>query len=95
MEGMAARVKVVQDKLDDRVVREDIGMGVGAVDLGIIGNVWVGRTEDGVKGGNEGSGVGDVIEKGVVGAGGEVGHGYVEGYGLIWQREDADVVAGA
>lgn len=78
---------------------EDKGVGVGAVDGGVGGQILlggggVGGREDGVKGGHAGRDVGDVVEEGVVGAGGEVVHCYVEGDGLVWRREGEEVVLG-
>jgi hypothetical protein len=61
---MFSRVVVVQDDFDDLVVREDLGMGVGAVDGGVRGEVP--GTEDGVERGDFWADVGYVGEEGVV-----------------------------
>ena len=62
MEGMFARVVVVDDDFDDIVLLEDKGIGVGAVNVGVLSaNPCRERT---VEGWNLGFDVGDVIEEG-------------------------------
>lgn len=61
---MAARVEVVDDELDDFVLLQDKGVGVGTVD-GRVGGVVASR-EGRVKRGDIGGPVGDVVEEGIV-----------------------------
>jgi len=62
VEGVFARVVVVENELDGLVLWEDEGVRIGAVDCDVVG----GRTggQGGVEGGNFGKDIGDVIEEG-------------------------------
>lgn len=81
VEGVLARVIVVEDDFDDLVLLEDEGVGVGGVDGGVEGGGAGG--EGGVEGGHFGADVGDVVEEGVVGAVAEVVHRDVEAEGVV------------
>ena len=81
VEGVLARVVVVEDDFDDLVLLEDEGVGVGGVDGGVEGG-GAGR-QGGVEGGHFGADVGDVVEEGVVGAVAEVVHCDVEVEGVV------------
>ena len=81
VEGVFAWVVVVEDDLDDLVLLEDEGVGVGGVDGGVEGGGAGG--EGGVEGGHFGADVGDVVEEGVVGAVAEVVHRDVEVEGVV------------
>ena len=65
VEGVLARVEVVDDDVDDLVLLQDERVRVGAVD-GWVGGVLA-RAEDGVEGGDLGGDVGDVVEEGAGG----------------------------
>lgn len=62
MERMLARVVVVQDDLYDFAMLEYESIGVAAVYCGIRSSIS--RGEDGVKSGNLGRDIGDVVEEG-------------------------------
>ena len=62
---MAAGVVVVEDDVDDLVVLEDEGVGVGGVDGG-VGGIGAGG-EGGVEGGDFGEDIGDGVEGGAGG----------------------------
>lgn len=92
MEGVAARVEVVDDKLDDLVLLEDNRVGVAAVDGG-VGGIFAG-VEDRVQRGNLGAGVGDVVEEGVVLAVAKVVHHDIEGHLVVGLSEEIHLVVG-
>lgn len=64
MEGVAARIKVVDDNLDNFALLQDKGMGELAVDGRVVGEVAGGHGS--VQGGNLGLGVSNVVEEGIV-----------------------------
>ena len=61
MERVSPRVEIVEDDLDNVVVFKDVGIGVDAIDGGVVG----GRTsgEGSVEGWDRGTDVGDVVEE--------------------------------
>ena len=62
MEGMFARVHVVEDYLNYLIFLEDVGIGVFAIDFCIAGGYTCG--ENAIKGGDFRADVGYVVEKG-------------------------------
>lgn len=76
MEGVAARIKVVDDNLDNLTLLQDKGMGELAVDGSIVGEVAGGHGS--VQGGNLGLGVSDIVEEGIVLSVAEVVHDDIE-----------------
>jgi hypothetical protein len=61
VEGVLARVEVVEHNIDDLIFLENERVCVGAID-GRVGGVLVG-SEDGVEGWDFGCDVGNVVEK--------------------------------
>lgn len=92
VEGMFAGVHVVQHNFHDLVLFEDEGDGVLAVDGGVGGHVT--RSQGGVERWDFGSDVGEVVEKGVIGAVAEVVHFHVEVEGVVNGVEDRFAVVG-
>lgn len=86
MEGVAARVEVVDDNLDNLALLQDKGMGELAVDGSVVGEVTGGHGS--VQGGNFGLGVSDVVEEGIVLSVAKVVHDDIELDDLIrlWQQ---------
>lgn len=92
MEGVAARVEVVEDNLDNLVLFEDKRVCVLTVD-GRVDGVVTGR-EHAVEGGHLGLGVGDVVEEGIVFAVAEVVHDDVELDLVVRLGEQVHLVVG-
>jgi len=65
VEGVFARVVVVEDELYGLVLLEDEGVRVGAVNCDVVGGRAGGQ--GGVEGGNFGKDIGDVVEEGAGG----------------------------
>lgn len=76
MEGVAARIKVVDDNLDNLALFQDKGMGELAVDGSVVGEVAGGHGS--VQGGNLGLGVSDVVEESIVLSVAKVVHNDIE-----------------
>lgn len=85
MDGMAARVEVVDDNLDDFTPLEDKGAGVLSVDGDVVCEVACG--EGCVESGHFGMSVGDVVEEGIVLSIAEVVHDDVELDDLVRLRQ--------
>lgn len=86
MERVTSGVEVVDDDLDNLILPENHGVGIGAVD-GRVSGVLAGG-EDAVERGDLGVDVGDVVEPGVVGTVAEVVHHDVQSVGLVrlWEK---------
>lgn len=92
MKGMFAGIHAIQHNLHDFILLQDEGDRVCAV----YRRVWshVAGGQGGVEGWDLGPNVGEVVEKGVIGAVTEVAHLYVEFDGVIDLIEDGEAVVG-
>lgn len=90
MDGMAARVEVVDDNLDDFALLQDKGAGELSVDGGVV--CEIARGEGRVEGGHLGLSVGDVVEEGIVLSVAEIVHDDVELHDLVWLRQQLHLV---
>lgn len=85
MDGMTARVEVVDNNLDNFALFQDKRAGKLSVDGGIICEIACG--EGCVESGHLGLSVGDVVEEGIVLSVAEIVHDDVELHNLVWLRQ--------
>lgn len=90
MDGMTARVEVVDDNLDDFALLQDKRAGELSVDGGVV--CEIARGEDRVESGHLGLSVGDVVEEGIVLSVAEIVHDDVELHDLVWFRQQLHLV---
>jgi hypothetical protein len=90
MDGMTARVEVVDDDLDNFALLQDKGAGELSVDGGVVREIACG--ESCVESGHFGLSVGDVVEEGVVLSITEIVHDDVQLHDLVWLRQQLHLV---